>query len=271
MSEILLLNARKKRAKTRRKPLRRRKTTRRRTTTTRRKTTRKPVARRATKGAAMPRKRTTTRRRGTKRRASPRRNPSRARRAGRAVARRTSSAIGGLNIRSALKNIPIQTAGMMAAKWAAKRFGGATETDPASWTWASYLKGAAGAAGAGILANMMRPGWGQKILEGGMTLMAYKLLQNELIPKSTWASGQFGAAGNRYPGVIEQNEEGEPFILGEDYQWYPLEGMTADEDRMLEGYGYGDELVKPGPLGYGDELVEPGPLGFGEGDEFLTR
>jgi hypothetical protein len=147
---------------------------------------------------------------------------------------------------------------MMAAKWAAKRFGeAATETDPASWNYASYLKGAAGAAVAGFLANMVKRGTGQKVLEGGMSLMLYKLVQNELIAGNSFWSGQLGAANDRYPGVIEENSEGEPFILGEDNQWYPLEG--ADDYRMMEPELYGDALVEPGPLG--DALVAPGPLG----------
>jgi hypothetical protein len=154
---------------------------------------------------------------------------------------------------------------MFAAKWAAKRFGQpATETDPSSWNYASYLKGAGGAAAAGFLVNMVKPGWGQKVLEGGMSLMLYKLVQNELIAGNTFWSGQLGAT-ERVPGVVEENEAGEPFILGEDYQWYPLEGaddyrMEPDEDMPI----LGEALVQPGPLGFGESLVEPGPLGFGQ-------
>jgi hypothetical protein len=149
--------------------------------------------------------------------------------------------------------------GMFASKWAAKRFGdAATETDPSTWNYASYLKGALGAAGAGFLANMVKPGSGQRVLDGGLALMAYKLVQNELVPKSTWATNQFGAV--REPGTIEENDQGEPFILGEDMQWYPMEG--ADDYRMLPD-AYGDELTEPGPLGFGDSLTEPGPLGAG--------
>lgn len=209
------------------------------------------------------------RRTTTKRRRAPRRNPSRARRAGRRIARRAGGAVMGLNFRTALGNIPIQTAGMLAAKWAAKRFGGgAIETDNASWTWRSYLQGAAGAAGAGILLNMFRRGWGQKALEGGMSLMLYETLQRELIPQSNWATNQFGQAGERVPGVIEENEAGQPFVLGEDYQWYPLTGADDDIIPSIDGYGYGSSLVEPGPLG--DELVPVGPMGAA-GSSFLRR
>lgn len=200
-------------------------------------------------------------RRTTKRRA-PRRNPAR-RRTTRRVARRASGAFHGLNFKSALKNIPMNTLGMFAAKWAAKRFGeAATEGDPASWNYASYLKGALGAAGAGFLANMMRRGTGQRVLEGGMSLMLYKLVQNELIQGSGgWWEGQLGADDDyeRVPGTVEANSAGEYYVLGEDYQWRPIDG--ADDYRMEPEGLYGDTLVEPGPLGLGDALVEPGPLG----------
>lgn len=265
MKEILLLNPRKKKRGTTRKRTTKRRTTRRRTT---RRTTarRKPVARRVTaarKGAStMARKRTTRKRR------APRRNPSRARRTTRRVARRASSGLAGLNFKAAMKNVPMNALGMFLAKWGAKRFGtAATETDPGTWNYASYLKGAAGAALGGILMNMLKGGSGQKVLEGGLSLMAYKLVQNELIPNSPFWSGQLGGANDRYPGVIEENDEGTPYILGEDNQWYPLEG--ADEDRFMIEPGYGSSLVEPGPLG--DALVEPGPLGASNSLDALYR
>jgi hypothetical protein len=154
---------------------------------------------------------------------------------------------------------------MFAAKWAAKRFGdAASETDPSTWNYASYLKGAAGAAAAGFLANMVKRGTGQRVLEGGMSLMLYKLVQNELITNSPFWSGQLGAAEDyeRVPGTVEANSEGDYYVLGEDYQWHPMDG--ADDYRM-EPELYGD-LVAPGPLGLGDSLVQPGPLGLGASD-----
>lgn len=275
MSEILLLNPRRKKRAKKRSTKRTAKRGRRRAAP-RRRTTKRAAPRRAaakrTQGVRT--MRNAKRRRTTRRRRAPRRNPSRRRSNPRRITRRAGAAIAGLNIRTALGNVPIHVAGMMAAKWAAKRFGGASETDPASWTWASYLKGSLGAAAGGILANQFRRGWGQKVLEGGLSLMVYKALQNELIVESPWATSQFGYDGygaERTPGTIEENDEGEPFILGDDYQWYPLEG--ADDSMM--GYipdyaGYGDDLVTPGPLG--DDLVTPGPLGFGEpGASFLRR
>lgn len=270
MSEILLLNAAKKRRRkrratkrrttkkvsTRRKPARKRRTVRR--TASRKNPTARRVA--ATKGATSMAKR--RRKRRTTRRA-PRRNPSRTRRAARRITRRASGAFHGLNFKSALKNIPMNTLGMFAAKWAAKKFGeAATETDPGTWNYASYIKGALGAAGAGFIANMLRRGTGQRVLEGGMSLMLYKLVQNELIVNSPFWTGELGAdeGYERVPGTVEANSAGDYYVLGEDYVWRPIEG--ADDYRMEpELYG---ELVQPGPLGLGDALVQPGPLGFGE-------
>jgi hypothetical protein len=159
----------------------------------------------------------------------------------------------------------MNTLGMFAAKWAAKRFGdAATETDPSTWNYASYLKGAAGAAAAGFVMNMIKRGTGQRVLEGGMSLMLYKLLQNELVVNSPFWSGQLGADDDyqRVPGTVEANSEGDYYVLGEDYQWHPMDG--ADDYRM-EPELYGD-LVEPGPLGLGDALVQPGPLGLGASD-----
>ena len=207
-----------------------------------------------------------------------RRNPSRARTIARRVGGRARGAFAGLNFKGALKEVPLELLGMFAAKWAAKRFGlAATEADPASWNAASYMKGALGSVGAALLMNMVKPGSGHTVLRGGLALMAYKLVENKFISQSPFWSGQLGAdepmmGAERVPGVIEMNGLGEPFILGEDYQWKPLNGVD-DYRAISDGYGaeemYGDALVRPGPLGfgaeemYGDALVRPGPLGFG--------
>lgn len=256
MSEILLLNPRRKaskrktKTKTRQRPAKKR--------SVQRKPATKKVA--AKKGSKMAGKK-----KAAKKRAAPKRNPAsrRRRRRRNPIGSRAKGAIGGLNVKTALKNIPISTIGMFAAKWAAKRFGtAATETDPTTWNYASYLKGSGGAAVAGFIANMVKPGWGQKVLEGGMSLMLYKLVQNEMIPNSTFWTAQLGQADQPYrePGVIETNSAGEPYILGEDYEWHPLEGV--DDYRFQPSYS--DALVTPGPLG--EALVEPGPLGYAGAD-----
>lgn len=196
-----------------------------------------------------------------------RRNPSRRKR----IVRRARQGFAGMNFRSAFKNIPLSTLGMFAAKWAAKRgTPDALESDPATWNGLTYLKGAAGAVGAAYIANMVKPGSGQKVLEGGLTLLLYKIAQNHLIPRNQFLTGQFGFGGfgqegGYMPGEIEANEAGEPFILGEDGEtWIPM-----DDGEELAGFGEDDwtmlgqnALEVPGRLGgFGDVLETPGELG----------
>jgi hypothetical protein len=277
-SEILLLNPRRKRrTKKRAAPKRRASSTRRRTTRTRRR--RNPSGRfvAASKGArTMARRRRRRTATTTTRRRRRRHNPSRARTIARRVGTRARGAFAGLNFKGALKEVPMELIGMFAAKWAAKRFGNpATETDPASWNAASYIKGALGAVGGGILMNMIKPGSGHAVLRGGLSLMAYKLIENKGIANSPFWSAQLGAdeSAARVPGVIEMNGLGEPFILGEDYQWRPLNG--ADDYRAISGYGadeyvMGDALVRPGPLG-AEEMYGESPLDRSMGRSFLRR
>lgn len=257
-NEILLLNPRKKR--------KRRKTTVKRKTaskpgskrTTRKRTRKNPTRRTIrrsvlTKGKkAMPRKRRSTKKRAV------RRNPSRRTRA---VARRARGALTGLNFRTALKNIPLGALGMFVTKWAAKRgTPDALESDPATWDAMTYVKGGLGAVAGGYAMNMVKPGTGQKFLEGGLMLLLYKALQNHVVPQSQFLTGQFGATGTYQPGDVEVNSEGEPFILGQDgQQWLPL------NEGGYQELSYGDVLEEPGRLGFGDVLEEPGRLGSGYG------
>jgi hypothetical protein len=159
----------------------------------------------------------------------------------------------------------------------AKKFGGgaALETDPESWDWTSYLKGAAGATVAAFLMQMLKPGSGQKVLTGGLNLVVYKMIQNELVAGSAWASGQFGADDDAYipdeyidgygygedegylPGDVEEDASGQSYLLGDDNQWHAL-----PEEPMVDGYGgYGDVLEPVGRLGASEPLQPVGPLG----------
>lgn len=194
----------------------------------------------------MPRRK---RRSTTKRKRTYRKNPS-VRRYARKAASRAGRSILGMNFKGALKNLPYYQVGMFGAKWLAKRFGGgASEIDPEIWTWKEYAKGGLGAVAAGWLANMVKPGSGQKVLEGGLNLIVYEMIQNELIAGNEWATGQFGEGEAAYlPGDVAQDDEGTSYLLGEDYQWraLPDESMTGT-------------LTPVGPLG---ETLQPvGPLG----------
>jgi hypothetical protein len=169
--------------------------------------------------------------------------------------------IAGLNYKQALRTIPLGVIGMFVTKWAAKRgTPDALEADPGTWNGMTYLKGGLGAVGGAYLANMVRPGSGQKVLEGGLMLLLYKAVQNHLIPKNEFLTNQFGASTPMYtPGDVETNSAGEPFILGQDGQtWIPLdEGSQMGQDWEMM-----DALETPGRLG--DALETPGRLGFGQ-------
>jgi len=200
-------------------------------------------------------KRVSRKRKSYKKNPSPRRYVKRA-------ARSARQTFGSLSFKGALKNVPYIQIGMFGSKWLAKRFGGgASETDPTSWTWKNYLQGGLGAVAVGFLAQMVKPGSGQKVMEGGINLMIYEMIQNELISQNEWATGQFGEEEEDYgymPGDVEQDESGREFLLGEDYQWREL------PEAQMQGLG---QLEPVGPLG---QLEPVGPLG-GFGSEDLYR
>jgi len=186
-----------------------------------------------------------------------RKNPSRAGRAYGSL----KGAFAGLDFKGTLRNIPPYQIGMWASTWAAKRFASeefaASQTDPESWNYASYLKGGLGGVVAAMAANMIRPGWGQKVLEGAMNMMVFKLGQNELVPKSEWATGQFGEEEPYYAGEGEDivfDERGAPYMMGENGEFMPV-----DERHRLPEETYEGTLEPIGPLG---ATLEPvGPLG----------
>lgn len=213
-------------------------------------------------------KRKPARKNPTRRRRSPaRRNPSKA-------YSRARSTFMGLNIPQALKDQIPMLAGMMGAKWMAKRFDpAASETDPGSWNWSSYLKAGLGAVATAIIAQNIKRGTGQKVLSGGLAYVSFKLVQNELIADSTWWSGQFGAeddyvpdeyAGAGYvPGDVEYSG-GQGYLLGEDEQWRELpSGYSGQADLRPVGRlgaDYTSPLEPVGPLGndaaYVDALLD---------------
>jgi hypothetical protein len=165
--------------------------------------------------------------------------------------------LAGLNFKKVFYDMGYFQAGMFSAKWAAKRFGGgASETDNASWTWRSYIQGGLGATVAAFLMQAIKKGGGQKVLEGGLNLMLYEMIQRELIPGSEWATGQFGQYYDGVedygyqPGEIETDDSGRTYMLGEDNQWRELPEVS----------GMGEALVPVGPLG-SEALVPVGPLG----------
>lgn len=136
--------------------------------------------------------------------------------------------------------------GMFASKWASKRWGGtnpATETDPGSWNYLSYIKGGAGGVLAAMLCNAIKPGSGQKVLDGAMSLMMYKILQNEVIVNSPAAVDLFGSDDAYTPDeyLLTGNDE---WFMGSDGNYYP----TGEQYRLPETT-MGDSLRPVDQLG----------------------
>lgn len=199
------------------------------------------------KGQKMPKKK--KRGKAPARRALPRRkNPRRAQKSVRRYGRRM---ISGLSVRSCLKDqIPIQL-GMLAAQWATKRFGPiANEYDPATWSYMSYVKGGIGSFLAGMIANFIKPGMGQKVMCGGMSHVIHRLIRNEIIERSPWAIAQFGSDEEG----LYIDETGTPYVASEG-QYLPLD----ERHRQLPTSSIGETLVQPGHLG--GQLEPVGPLG----------
>lgn len=204
--------------------------------------------------------------RKTRRKRTYRKNPSKARSYARRAGRSARSTFAGLNFKSALKNAPFYLIGMFGSKWMAKRFGGgASEIDPESWNYRSYLQGGLGAVATAFAMQMVKPGSGQKVLEGGMNLMLYEMIQNELIQPNEWAQNQFGDMGDYgqmgdggyEPGDIEQDEYGRTYLLGDNGEWRELPEDVGGGAMQPVG-PLGETLDPVGPLG---QLQPVGPLG----------
>jgi hypothetical protein len=127
-----------------------------------------------------------------------------------------------------------------------------------------------------MIAENIKRGTGQKVLEGGLALLAYKVLVNEVAPQNEWFQEQFGAdefemlgADDDYEAIFGADDDytegdayladdGETYILGTDGRWYPVSEqhrqISADEDDLLGG-----PLQQPGHLG--GQLRPPGRLG----------
>jgi hypothetical protein len=170
--------------------------------------------------------------------------------------------IAGLSMRSAIKNALMLNVGMFAAKAAAKRFGlESSETSPESWTWRSYIQAAGGGFGAAFLMNSVKPGSGQKVLEGAIAFTLYKLIQNELIAKNTTAQAWLGADDedpNLLPldldGAEDELEEQLVYVDDQTGEQIPM----SDEYRM-QGLGLGSVTMPVDRLG--EAMAPPSNLG----------
>lgn len=205
------------------------------------------------------------------------RNPS-VKKAARAVGRRSKERFFGMNIMGAVRSAPPRACGMLAAKWAAKKFPGVEGGgDDEDWTFANYLAGGAGGLVGGFIAENFKKGAGQKVLEGAIDLLLYKIFQNEIVPESDFLEEQFGQDEESIVLLGEEEAEEGDLLLGDDGEMYMMgaDGYTRPVDerhrvmatelaqRALAakpaGNNLGQPLSPPGTLG--GELSPPGTLG----------
>ena len=201
------------------------------------------------------RKKTTQRKRTYRRR----RNPSRARRA----ARYTRQTLGGINMMGAAKSMVPLVVGALAAKFAAKKFapgGGEME----NWNWKNYALAAVGGfiAAFGTSALLRKRAAAQKVFEGALLLIGYKLFTNELAPMNQFTEAWFGQDTDvdpymlgvgATPGDIWAGNDVD-YVKGVDGAWRPMNEMHRLPPRQM-----GDVMVTPDRRysGMGDVMVTP--------------
>ena len=163
------------------------------------------------------------------------------------------SALGNLSFKTGFKNAVWLFAGMFAAQFGAKKFGGENTANlgqPETWTAMSYVKGGISGTVFAVVANMLRPGSGQKVIEGSIAHLLFQLAQNYGVNASEWAKGQFGEVNPGLP-ELQMGPGGDMELLGYGYgEAIPI----TDDYRML-----GDEVVNRDQ--FGDLQASAGRLG----------
>lgn len=245
---------------------------------TKKKTTKKKSA---STGSKKPAKKKETKKMAEqkkKKRKSRKKNP-----VGKRTRRRAKQTFLGMDFGKTFSNLAPHLAGMLAANVLAKKFPGLEGgTDRMDWTPGNYLGAGLGAILAGALAENIRRGWGQKVFQGGMDLVFYKLLINEIAYKNPTLESWFGQDEPIHPdylgdgygdfgelappdelgfgqdpmdlpddteedvGAIALGDDGEEYVKGVDGYWRPVD----ESDRIVSAdMGFDDELSPPGPLG----------------------
>jgi hypothetical protein len=185
------------------------------------------------------------------------RNPS-----GRSVA---SRALGGLNLPKAMIDSTKMAGGMLIAQFFAKKFaegGGANDRD---WTVKNYAFAALGALAAGLGGNMIKRGSGNEMFKGGLALVLYKIVTNEIAPTTPWLEDQLGQINPAYgvtepmylPAAEYDVADEVDYLLGQGDVYRP----AADEDypEMGEYEFLGEPIVPTGSLG--EAITEVSDLG----------
>jgi hypothetical protein len=184
----------------------------------------------------------------------------------------TRGSILGVNMMGAVKSGVPLLFGALIAKFTAKKFAdGGGEMD--NWTWKNYSLGLVGGLVAAFAtgAILKKRAAAQKVFEGALLLVGYKLFTNDIATQNPTLESWFGANdfdpyGSLSDGMGDIWQSGSSnYVRGVDGYWRP-----ADEShrklpapgRIPYGYrqgirkGMGDVLVDPDSR-YGDVMVTP--------------
>ena len=184
-----------------------------------------------------------TKKKGKKKGKKRRNNPS--------AISRSRGFMSGLSVKSSVKNSIPMVAGMFLSKFVGKRFGGGGDTlDADSWTARTFLQMGLGAVGAGVIGNFIKPGFGQKAMDGATAKLIFDILNYELVLKNETMRGLFGQDDDDYDLQYEE---------------LPLEGWGVDDSYRYDlpelPEGMEGELEPVGRLGFGDVTLPTSRLG----------
>ena len=170
----------------------------------------------------------------------------------------------GTGIQQAARALLPMVGGALAAKVSQKRFGDKT-SETGTWTMRDYIAGFLGSLVASYGARHVLKSTAstqQKVLEGGLLVLAFKAITTALVPMSDTMKEWLGDDGQVYrPGNTFQSTDGSSYMLGEGGDWIPIDRyLPAGEEVGQEDWQQmGDSIIEPGALG--DSIIEPGALG----------
>lgn len=203
-----------------------------------------------------------------------RKNPKKSK----AIRRYTRQTLGGVNMMGAMRSTVPLLFGALVAKFAAKKFAdGGAEGD--NWTWKNYLLALAGGFTAAFLtsATLKKKAAAQKVFEGSLLLIAYKVFTNEIAPQNPSLESWFGGNEDNfdpYSGVGDNGDiwagDNEDYVKGIDGYWRP----ASESHRLPPGRSMGDVMVPPDPRygGMGDVMVPPDSrYGYGASNSEINQ
>lgn len=208
-----------------------------------------------------------------KRRGPAKRGPGRSRR--RAYTRNPTAGgiLAGTSIPNAMRSMLPMTAGALLAKVSQKRFGDKTAED-GNWTWKDYVAGGLGALAASLGSRYLLRATAntqQKVLEGGLLILTFKLITQEIVPMSTTAMEWLGEDGNTYrAGDLYETEAGEQYMLGAGGEWQYLPANTGAQFEQGGFVGESEPVSPPGRLG-ASPIVPRAPRRGVAGNEPVMR